>query len=79
MVFRNRVVFITVHDQKALAIDRGMDDRITDFDIPKDMLVVFPHIFIMIPWDIDDLGVMTRLSENLLDDGVMVPRPIDPF
>jgi hypothetical protein len=39
---------------------------------------IFPHGFVMIAWDVDELGALADLAEQLLEDIVMGLRPIDP-
>ena len=79
VILGNGVIFITMDHQKPFPLGRLMDDVVSDFDVAKDVVVIVTDIFIVIARDIDHFSVMSGLSQNLLDDRVVILWPIDSF
>lgn len=77
MILCNGVVLIAMNDEITLSIRRFVDDGVLDLDIPEHVIVIIPDVFIVIPGNIDHLGVMSGLTKNLLDDRIVFLGPID--
>lgn len=75
----NGVVFIPVHHQIVFAIGGRVDDRVTNLDVSKDMIVVIPNVFVMIPRHVDHPGIVPRFAQDLLNDCVMGLGPVHLF
>src|SRR5256885_17250569 len=67
---------VTVNDKQAAAVRQTMDRMVLDRDVAIDT-VKFADQFVVVAWNVNDAGAFARFPKNLLNNVVMLLRPIN--
>ena len=70
---------IAMHNPQAFAINRFMDIVLPDRDFTQIIAKIMAGSFIMIAWDIDNVGTAAGFAQQFLDDVIMFLRPEKAF
>jgi len=77
VVARDLVEFIAVQNGVAPPIRRDMDVLLHELDVAERGADIFPQDFVMVAGNEYHPGAMACPLEHLLDEGVLLPRPVD--
>lgn len=73
------VVFVAMYHQEAFALRGGVNIGFFDHDVAEHVIGIIPDIFIVIAGHINDLGAMTGLAQDFLDDRIVIAWPVHFF
>ncbi len=67
-----------MHDEVPAPVRTGMNYLALDSDAAELRPAILSHSFVVIAWNVDNLGSLPHFAEKLLQNIVVRLRPVDP-
>jgi hypothetical protein len=79
VVLDDAVELVAVADQQTLAVGRRVDDLALDGNAAEHQAHVAAQRFVVVPWNVDDLGAVAGLAHDCLHHATLALVPVGRF